>query len=89
MHQIDWSCRICLADPSDVAPPTLPTDYVAAQVQALETAPGLSSITLDEIHQAQAADNSLQLVKQLLKDQTKPPHSNLHQYPEDTRILLS
>jgi len=44
----------------------------------------LASITLDEICQAHAADDSLQPAVQLLKDQAKPPHSSLCQYPEDT-----
>jgi len=65
------------------------TNDVAAWIQALEATLGLVSITLDEICQGQAAYNSLPPVIQLLKDWTKPPHSSLCQYHEDTCMLLS
>jgi len=50
--------------PSDVVPHTLPMNDIAAWIQALEAAPGLASITLDETCQAQAAEDSVQLVIQ-------------------------
>jgi len=65
------------------------TDDAAAWIQALEAALWHASITVDEICQAQAADDSLQPVLELLNNQTKPSHSSLCQYPEDTRVLLS
>jgi len=58
-------------------PHTPPTDDVASQIQALEAALGLASITLDEICQAQAADDSIKLVLQLLKDQANLLYSSL------------
>ena len=58
-------------------------------IQAFEATSELASITMDEIRQAQAADDSLQPVIQALKDQVQPHHSGLCQYPTDTCILLS
>ena len=49
-----------LPAPLDIVSHTLPTDDVTARTQALEAAPGLASIILDVIRQAQAADDSLQ-----------------------------
>jgi len=59
---------------------TLPTDDVAVRIQALDATLVLASITLDEIRQVQAAEDSLQPVLQFLKDQVKQPHSGLCQY---------
>ena len=88
MHRTNWSCQIfrlcrtsCLA--------CLLRNDVTAQIQALEATPEVASTILDEICHAQAADDSLQLVLQALKDQAQPPHSGICQYPEDTRVLLS
>ena len=44
---------------------------------------------LDEIREAQSVDDSLQPVMQALKDQVKPPHHGIREFPEDARILLS
>jgi len=68
---------------------TPPLSDVSARIQALEATPGPTSISLDDICQAQADNDSLQPVLQALKDQTKPPQSDLRQYPEDARMLLS
>jgi len=70
-------------------PHTPLTDDVSAWIQAFAAALWLAYITLDEIRQAKAADDSLRPITQLLKDQAKPPKGSLHQYPEDTRVLLS
>jgi len=78
VHRIDWNHRIYQLRRTSCV--TSPTDDVAA--------PGLASITMDEICQAQAAD-ILQPVLQLLKDQAKLSHSSLRQYPEDTHLILS
>jgi len=68
----------------DAVAHTPPSSDVTARIQARK----LASITLDEIRQTQAADDSLQPVLQALKDQTKPSHNDLHQYPEDACVLL-
>ena len=47
------------------------------------------SLWMDEICQAQAADDSLQPIIQCLKDQAKLPQSSLCQYPGETCVLLS
>ena len=44
--------------------------------------------TLDEICQAQAADDSLQPITQLLKDQAKVPYSSVRHYPKEHHMLL-
>jgi len=56
-------------------PPAPSADDVAEQIQALKATVKLVFITLDEICQAQGADDSLQPMIQLLKDQAKLPHS--------------
>jgi len=66
----------------------LPNDIIA-WIQAREVTPELASITLDEIRQAQADDDSFRPVLHTFKDQVKPLYSDLRQYPEDTRVLLS
>jgi len=48
-----------------------------------------SSLSLDEICEAQAADDNLQLVIQALVEGVKPPHGSLRNYPEEARILFS
>ena len=53
---------------------TPPTDDVAVRIQALEATPMPASTTLDEIREAQSADDSLQPVIQALKDQVRPPN---------------
>jgi len=65
------------------------TDNVALWIQALEATFEPAFITLDEIHEGQPADDSLQPVIQTLKDQVQPPHSGKWENPEDARILLS
>jgi len=74
-NRIDWSRQINWLHGTPCLTP--PTDDVAAQIQALQAALGLASITWYEIHQAQAAYSSLQAVIQLLKDQAKMLHSSL------------
>jgi len=65
-----------------------PMNDVTVRIQALQATPELVSITLDEIRDAQAADDRLQPGLQTLKDQGQPLLSGIH-HPEDTRILLS
>ena len=65
---------------SDTVAHTPSTHDVAAWIQALEATPELASITMDEIRQAQAADDSLQPVIQALKDRVQPPYRGLRQH---------
>jgi len=44
---------------------------------------------MDDIREAQSADDSLQPVMQALKDLVKPLHGSLQDYPEEARILFS
>jgi len=48
-----------------------------------------SSLSLDEIHEAQSADDNLQPVIQALVDGVKPPQGSLHDYLEEACILFS
>jgi len=71
---------------NDLVAPQAP-DF-AARVQASETSK-LADITLDDIRIAQGADDCLQPIMKALEDCAQPPHSDMRQYPEETRILLS
>ena len=48
-----------------------------------------SSLSLDEIREAQSADDNLQPVIQALVDGVKQPQGGLCNYPEEARILFS
>jgi len=77
---------LALTDAMAHMPP--PSD-ISARIQALEATAEPLSISLDEIRQSKADDDSLRPVLQAMKDQTKLPSSDLRQYPENARILLS
>jgi len=47
-----------------------------------------SSLSLEDIRNAQAADDSLQPVIQALVDGVKPPQESLRDFPEEARILF-
>jgi len=68
-----------LPAPLDAMSHTLPMDDITERIKALEATPKLAPITLDDMCHAQAAaaDDSLQPVLKLLKDQVKLPHSIL------------
>jgi len=48
-----------------------------------------ASLSLEDIREAQAADDSLQPVIQALMDRVKPPQDGLQDYPEEARILFA
>jgi len=73
---------------SDEATHALPTDDVMARKQVLEISSKPLPITMDDIREAQSADNSLQLVVQALQDSVKPPHGSLRDYPEEACVLF-
>jgi len=73
-----------LREPENNCAPPAP-DF-AARVQASETSK-LTDITLDDIRIAQGADDCLQPIIKALEDCAQPPHSDMRQYPEETRIL--
>jgi len=73
----------------EVNEPVSQAPEFAARMQASETASKLADITLDDIHEARAADDCLQPIIKALEDCAQPPHSDMHRCPEETRILLS
>jgi len=46
-------------------------------------------LALEDICDAQTADDSLRPVIQALSDRVKPPQENLRDYPEEARILFA
>jgi len=64
-------------------------ETVAARSQFLGVTAEPASITLDDIREAQASDDSLQVVIQALAEGVKPPQGSLHDHPEEARILFS
>ena len=74
--------------PSEVAHALLTND-VTARTQVLEVISKLTSISMDEIREAQSVDNNLQPVIQALVDRVKPPQGSLCDYPEEARVLFS
>jgi len=67
---------------SDEVPHVLPMDDVTAWKQVLEVSSKPTSITMDDIHEAQSVDNNLQPVVQALKDLMNPLHGRLRDYPK-------
>jgi len=47
------------------------------------------SLALEDIRDAQNADDSLCPVIQALSDRVKPPQENLRDYPEEARVLFA
>jgi len=62
---------------------------LAARVHTSGPVQKLTDISLDDMRAAQVADDSLQPVMKALEDCAQPPHSDLRQYLEEARILLS
>jgi len=86
LQRISWSRWMdtpVTSEDSILAPPA--PDFAAR----CETMPRLADISLHDICEAQAADDCLQLIIKALEDCAQLPHSDMRQYPEETRILLS
>jgi len=65
-----------------------PTNDVTARTKVFGVTAKPSSLTLEDIHNAQAVDDSLQPVIQALVDGVKPSQESLRDYPEEARILF-
>jgi len=74
--------------PSD-ATHTSPTNDVTARTHVFSVTTEPASLSLEDIREAQAADDSLQPVIQALADGVKPPQDGLRDYPEEARILFA
>jgi len=72
------------SDASHASPPNDAT----ARTQVFGITAELSSLSLEDIRNAQAVDDSLQLVIQALVDGVKPTQESLRDYPEEARILF-
>jgi len=76
LHHIDQKHRSSAL--LDAVTHTPPVDHAVVQVRVLKTASELQAITTDDIRQAQAADENLQPVIQLLiKSSLHSPHADL------------
>jgi len=64
------------------------TNDVMARTHVLGVTAEPSFQSLEDIHNTQAADDSLQPVIQALVDGVKPPEESLCDYPEEARILF-
>jgi len=74
--------------PSDATHASPTNDVMAwTQVYGVTTEP--ASLSLEDIRNAQAADNCLQPVIQALANGVKPPQDGLRDYPEEARILFT
>jgi len=74
--------------PSDTTH-TSPTIDVMARTQVFGVTVKPASHSLEDIRNAQAADDSLQPVIQALADGLKPPQDGLHDYLEEAHILFA
>jgi len=74
--------------PSD-ATHASPTNDVTALTQVFGITAEPASLSLEDIRNAQAIDDSLQPVIQALADGVKPPQDGLHDYPEEAWILFA
>jgi len=79
---------VFLVSPSD-ATHALPTNDATARTHVCGVTAEPASLSLEDIREAQAADDSLQPVIQALTDGVKPPHESLRDYPEEARILFA
>jgi len=73
----------------DEATHASPTNDITAWAQVLGVTAEPTSISLDDIREAQSVDDNLQPVIQALTDQVKPPQGRLHDYPKEARTLFS
>jgi len=55
----------------------LSADDVPMRIQTIEAIPEFASVTFDDIHDAQVADDGHQAVIQALSDQVQTPHSGI------------
>jgi len=74
--------------PSD-ATHASPTNDVTARTHVFGVTAEPASLSLEDIREAQATDDSLQPVIQALADGVKPPQDGLHDYPEEARTLFA
>jgi len=65
-----------------------PTNAVTARTPVFGVTAEPSSLSLEDIRNAQAADDSLQSVIQALVDGVKPPQESLRDNPKEARILF-
>jgi len=73
----------------DEATHASPMNDVMARTQVLGIITEPTSVTLDEIREAQSIDDNLQPVIQALMNKVKPPQGTLREYPEEARTLFS
>jgi len=66
-----------------------PMNDVTTQAQVLGITAEPTSLSLDEIQEAQPIDDNLQLVIQALVNKVKPPQGSLCDYPEEAGTLFS
>jgi len=66
-----------------------PTNDVTARAQVLGITAESTSISLDEIREAQSVDDNLQPVIQALANKVKPLQGTLREYPEEARTIFS
>ena len=67
----------------------LPTNDATVQTHVCGVTAESASLSLEEICEAQATDDSFQPVIQALMDGVKQPQENLCDYPEEARILFA
>jgi len=72
----------------DDASHVTPTTDVTERTQVLEISSEPSSFSLDQIRDAQASDDSLQIVMQALRDSVKPQSGDLRDYLEEAKTLF-
>jgi len=73
----------------DEATHASPMNDITAWAQVLGVTAEPTSISLDEICEAQSIDDNLQPVIQALANKVKPPQGTLREYPEEARTLFS
>jgi len=74
---------------TDEATHASPPNDVTAWAQVLGVTAEPTSISLDDIRDAQSVDDNLQPVIQALTAKVKPPQSSLREHTEEARILFS
>jgi len=79
---------VSLVSPSD-ATSASPTNGAQLQTHVCGITAELVSLALEDIREAQIADDSLRPVIQALSDCMKPPQENLRDYPEEARVLFA
>jgi len=88
LHQTSWRHRnFRFRRVKQHTPHQRMTSTARSQVLSITTEP--ASINLDDICEAQSADDNLQPVIQALVEGVKPPQGSLRNYPEEARVLFS